>query len=63
MSKKLKIQQVRSGIGRLEAQKRTLKALGLGKVNRSVFHDDLPSIRGMIRTVRHLVTVEEVDGE
>jgi large subunit ribosomal protein L30 len=63
MSKKLKIKQVRSAIGRLENQKRTIKALGLGKLNRTVVHDDQPCIRGMIRTVRHLVTVEEVDGE
>ena len=63
MAKKLKIKQVRSAIGRLENQKRTIRALGLGKLQRTVIHDDNPSIRGMIHTVRHLVTVEEIDGE
>jgi large subunit ribosomal protein L30 len=63
MAKKLKIKQVRSAIGRLENQKRTIRALGLGKLNRTVVHDDKPTIRGMVRTVQHLVTVEEVDGE
>ena len=63
MAKKLKVTQVRSAIGRLENQKRTIRALGLGKLHRTVVHEDVPSIRGMITTVRHLVTVEEVDGE
>ena len=63
MAKKLKVTQVRSAIGRLENQKRTIKALGLGKLHRTVVHKDEPNIRGMISTVRHLVTVEEVDGE
>ncbi len=63
MSKKLRIKQIRSAIGRLENQKRTVRALGLGKLQRTVIHDDTPSIRGMIRTVSHLVSVEEIDGE
>ena len=63
MAKKMKIKQVRSAIGRLKNQKRTIRALGLGKLHRTVIHDDTPSIRGMIKTVEHLVTVEEVDGE
>ena len=63
MTKKLKIKQTRSAIGRLEKQKRTIHALGLGKMQKTVVHDDHPSIRGMIHTVRHLVTVEEIDGE
>lgn len=63
MSKKLKITQIRSTIGRLEAQKRTIRALGLGKINRSVFHKDNDAVRGMIYEVKHLVKVEEVDGE
>jgi len=60
MANKLKITQVKSAIGRLENQKLTIKALGLGKINRTVIHDASPSIRGMIRTVIHLVKVEEV---
>lgn len=63
MAKKLKIKQIRSAIGRLENQKRTIKALGLGKLQRTVIHEDRPSIRGMVKTVQHLVSVEEVDGE
>ena len=58
---RLKVTQVRSTIDRKEPQKRTIKALGLGKMNRSVVHNDTPQIRGMIRAVRHLVEVEEVD--
>ncbi|MFQ5498246.1 MAG: 50S ribosomal protein L30 [Candidatus Zixiibacteriota bacterium] len=57
---KLKITQVRSTIDRKEAQKRTIVALGLGKINRSVIHNDTPQILGMIRSVSHLVTVETV---
>jgi large subunit ribosomal protein L30 len=57
---KLKITQVRSVIGRLENQKRTITALGLGRPNYFVFHTDTPQIRGMIRKVSHLVKVEEV---
>ncbi|MBD3419571.1 MAG: 50S ribosomal protein L30 [Chitinivibrionales bacterium] len=62
MAKKLKVTQVRSAIGRLANQKRTIKALGISKLNRSVLHDDTPCIRGMINTVKHLVQVEEVEG-
>ena len=58
---KLKITQVRSTIDRKEPQKRTITALGLGKLHKSVVHNDTPQIRGMIRAVAHLVEVEEVD--
>ncbi|MCB5230487.1 MAG: 50S ribosomal protein L30 [Candidatus Cloacimonas sp.] len=57
--KKIKVTQVRSVIGRQEDQKRTIVALGLGKINRSRVHNDTPPIRGMIYKVRHLVTVED----
>ncbi len=63
MAKKLKVTQIRSTIGKLDAQKKTICALGLGKLNRSVIHNDNDAIRGMINTVKHLVKVEEVDGE
>jgi len=56
----LKITLTRSPIGRKPNQRLTVKALGLGKMNSSVTHQDNPAIRGMIRTVSHLVTVEEV---
>jgi len=58
---KLKVTQIRSTIDRKEPQKRTIKALGLGKLHRTVVHTDTPQIRGMIRAVSHLVTVEEID--
>jgi len=57
---KLKITQKRSIIEHPKRQKLTIKALGLGKPNWSVIHNDTPQIRGMIRKVRHLVEVEEV---
>ena len=57
---KLKITQVRSTINRQENQKRTMKALGLRKLHQTVIHEDQPQIRGMIRTVFHLVEVEDV---
>ena len=58
---RLKITQVRSTIDRKEKQKRTIEALGLGKLHRTVIHNDTPQIRGMVRSVVHLVTVEEID--
>lgn len=58
---KLKITQVRSTIGRLENQKRTIEALGLGRPNNVVFQNDTPQIRGMLRKVSHLVKFEEVE--
>jgi large subunit ribosomal protein L30 len=60
MTKKIKITQTRSIIDQIEPQKRTIKALGLGRPNYSVIKADTPQIRGMIRKVIHLVTVEEV---
>jgi large subunit ribosomal protein L30 len=63
MSKKLRIRQVRSVVGRIENQKRVMKALGIHKTGQSVVHEDVPSIRGMIGKVKHLVEVSEVDGE
>ncbi len=58
---RLKITQVKSTIDRKEPQKRTIQALGLGKLHRTVIHNDTPQIRGMIRAVSHLVSVEEVE--
>ena len=56
---KLRITWVKSGIGYAKTQKKTLKALGLNRLNQSVTHDDSLPIRGMINKVRHLVKVEE----
>ena len=59
--KKLRIRQTRSGINRHRSQKRTLEALGLHGIRKSVVQPDRPEIRGMIRKVVHLVEVEEVE--
>ena len=56
---KLRITWIKSGIGYARVQRRTLKALGLNRLNQSVTHSDCPSVRGMINKVRHLVKVEE----
>jgi large subunit ribosomal protein L30 len=56
---KLCVTWVKSGIGHAEDQRRTIKALGLHRLNQSVIHHDSASIRGMINKVRHLVKVEE----
>jgi large subunit ribosomal protein L30 len=56
---KLYITWVKSGIGYARTQRKTLKALGLNRLNQSVTHDDSLPIRGMINRVRHLVKVEE----
>jgi large subunit ribosomal protein L30 len=62
VEKKLKITLVKSYIGRPEAQRRVLRGMGLGKVNRTVVLNDTPEIRGMIRKVDHLVAAVEVEG-
>ena len=54
---------VRSAIGRSPAQRATVRALGLKHLQDTVRHRDTPQIRGMIRAVSHLVTVQAVDGE
>ncbi len=58
-TKPLKVTQVKSTIGCPADQVRTIKALGLGKINRTVEHVDNPCVRGMIFKVKHLVKVEE----
>lgn len=60
---KLRITYKKSKIGNKQNQKDTLTALGLRKLNQSVIKPDNPSVRGMVFTVRHLVTVEEVKDE
>jgi large subunit ribosomal protein L30 len=57
--KMLRVTLVRSPIGYPERQKRTVRALGLRKMNQTVEHNDNPVIRGMIAKVIHLVEVEE----
>lgn len=58
MAKNIKITQIKSVIDRPEDQKRTIKALGIKKLNHYVVHEDSPQLRGMIRKINHLVKVE-----
>ena len=57
---KIKVKQVKSQIGRLKNQKRTLEALGLRRLNQTVEHEATPSVVGMVNKVSHLVSVEEL---
>jgi large subunit ribosomal protein L30 len=58
---RLKVTQVRSGIGAKRNQRETLRTLGLKRIRDVVVKEDRPEIRGMIFTVNHLVTFEEVE--
>ncbi len=58
---RLKVTQKRSGIGGTQGQRDTLRSLGLKRLHDVVVKEDRPEIRGMVKTVAHLVTVEEVD--
>jgi large subunit ribosomal protein L30 len=60
---KIKIIQTKSIIDRSEDQKLTIKALGLGRPNWEIIHNDTPQIRGMINKIKHLVRVEPVKTE
>ncbi|MFC1898917.1 50S ribosomal protein L30 [Chloroflexota bacterium] len=55
---KLRVTWIKSSIGYAEDQKRTVRSLGLHRLNQSVIHDDSASLRGMINKVRHLLKVE-----
>jgi len=59
---KLKVTQTRSTIGCLKDQIATMEALGLRKIRSSKVHEDNAVIRGMINKVKHLVSVEEIEG-
>ncbi|MFA5446831.1 MAG: 50S ribosomal protein L30 [Sphaerochaeta sp.] len=59
-AKKIKITLVRSVARTLPAQRRTVKALGLGRISSSVVHEASDPILGMVRVVSHLVKVEEL---
>jgi len=58
---RLRITLHRSLIGHPKRQKETARALGLGRVGRTVVRPDTPAMRGMVNTVRHLVTFEQID--
>jgi len=57
---RLRLTQVRSGIGQTQKHRGTLRALGLGKIGRTNELDESPVLAGMLRKVRHLVKVENV---
>jgi large subunit ribosomal protein L30 len=56
----LKVTQVKSAIGSKPNQRQTLRSLGLKRISHTVVQEDRPEIRGMVATVPHLVTVEEI---
>ncbi len=58
---KLRVTWIKSAIGYSRDQKRTIKSLGLRRLNQSVVHEDRSSLRGMITKVRHLLKVEAAD--
>ena len=58
---RLKVTQIKSGIGGKQNQRDTLRSLGLKRISDTVIQEDRPEIRGMVQTVTHLVTVEEVE--
>ncbi|MGH3156916.1 MAG: 50S ribosomal protein L30 [Streptosporangiaceae bacterium] len=58
---RLTVTQAKAKIGGTHAQRESLRSLGLKRIGDVVIRDDKPEFRGMIKTVRHLVTVEEVD--
>jgi large subunit ribosomal protein L30 len=57
----LKVTQIKSKIGGTSAQRDSLRSLGLKRIGQVVVKPDKPEFRGMIKVVRHLVSVEEVD--
>jgi large subunit ribosomal protein L30 len=58
---RIKVSQIRSGIGGKQNQRDTLRTLGLKRIGDVAVKEDRPEIRGMLATVQHLITVEEVD--
>ena len=58
---RIKVSQVKSGVGGKQNQRDTLRSLGLKRIGDVAVKEDRPEVRGMINTVSHLVTVEEVD--
>ena len=59
----LKVTQVKSRINRKKDHKATLDALGISRMNQTVYHEDTPSIRGMLHKVEYMIEVEVVDVE
>jgi large subunit ribosomal protein L30 len=61
MAKRLKVTQIKSKIGGKPNQRETLRSLGLKRIGDIIVKDDTLVVRGMVRTVAHLVKVEEID--
>ncbi|HAA08690.1 MAG: 50S ribosomal protein L30 [Syntrophomonadaceae bacterium] len=61
MAKQLKITWSKSTIGCPETQRRTIRSLGLRKLQHTVIKEDTPELRGQLKKVGHLITVEEID--
>ncbi len=59
---RLKVEQKKSTIGVKANQRETLRTLGLKRIGDVVVKEDRPEIRGMVHTVRHLVTFELIEG-
>jgi large subunit ribosomal protein L30 len=57
---KLRVKLVKSGIDRPERQKRTLKALGLTKMQKTIEIEATPQVKGMVKSIQHLLTIEEI---
>jgi large subunit ribosomal protein L30 len=57
----LRVRQIHSGVGGKQNQRDTLRTLGLKRIGDETVREDRPEVRGMIKTVAHLVTVEEVE--
>jgi len=57
---KIKVKMTKSAIGSTVRQKATLQALGLGKMNSVAEHTETEQIKGMVRKVQHLVTIENI---
>ncbi|MEJ5222949.1 MAG: 50S ribosomal protein L30 [Anaerolineales bacterium] len=58
-SKKLRVTLIKSPIGYTEVQKRTVRALGLRRMNQTVEHTDSPALRGMLQSIVHMIKIEE----
>ena len=58
---RIKVSQIKSGVGGRQNQRDTLRTLGLKRIGDVSIKEDRPEIRGMLNTVSHLITVEEVD--
>jgi large subunit ribosomal protein L30 len=61
MANRLKVTQVKSAVGNKPNQRETLRTLGLKRIGDIIVKEDSQSVRGMVRTVAHLVKVEEIN--